>query len=147
MNRYSFSKNSIMISMTESRLHTKNTHSDAIPVSDQFMPSSMDEEDISKELDIPPMKSSNTIARRVVTIALCLISMVAIVYPMQIIPGTMIIILPIEIVLVDRIYGEIVRARKLVSNPREDLVVKDTPDSSMEKKQIRVSVYGKRSPN
>jgi hypothetical protein len=147
MNRYSFIENSIMISMTESKLHFRNTYTDTIPVSDQSIPHTMDEEEVFKELETPPKKSSKELARQFMNTALCLITMVAIVYPILIIPGTMIIILPIEIALVDRIYGEIMQARKLVSYTSENLVLNDTIDDSIEKNHIRVSAYSKRSPN
>jgi hypothetical protein len=146
MNRYSFTNTSILISMTESKLYARNIHTDTIPASDQYIPYTKDEEEVSKDLDIPPKKSSSELARRVMTIVLYLITMVAIVYPILIIPGTMIIILPIEIVLVDRIYDEIVKSRKSVNCTSEDLVVKDTIDDSMEKHLPRASVYGERSP-
>ena len=147
MNRYSFTENSIMISMTESKLSARNTNLDTIPVSEQLIPYTKDEEEVSKELEIPLKKASRELARRVMTIALCVITMVAIVYPILILPGTFIIILPIEIVLADRVYGEIVQTRKLVNRTYNDLMVKETIDYSMEKNQIRVSAYSKRSPN
>jgi hypothetical protein len=132
--------------MTESKFSSRNTHTDTIPVSETLIPFEKEEGEISKDEDIPHVESSGEFTRRVMTIFLGLFSMIVLVYPVLIIPGTIIVILPLEVAILDRIYGEVVQAKTLFDKHPDSKKVSDSISDSMEKGQIRSTVYGRRSP-
>jgi hypothetical protein len=132
--------------MTESKLSARNTYTDTIPVNETLSPHKEVGSEISRDEEFSHVESSGDFIRRVITIIIGLFSMIALTFPLLIIPGTILIVLPLEVAIIDLIYGEAVIAKKLLEKQPIPETVSDSISNLMERDQIRVTVYGKRSP-
>jgi hypothetical protein len=146
MNRYTFPDNIFMIRMTERKMCARNTHTEIFPINEQLIPYEKEKCVLSKEEVILPKKTSLKISQHIMYAIFGFFMMAALVYPVLILPGLMIVVVPIEVVIADRVYGEIIKTRTVIKTRHHDVSVTDTVSDNTEQDRIRVSVYGKRAP-
>jgi hypothetical protein len=146
MDRYSFNNNMLTIRMTENKLYSKNTHTDPFPINEQLIPYAKKKRELPKEAVILSKKSSWELASRVMHIVLGLFTMTILIYPVLILPGLILVILPLEVVIADRVYGDFNKAKYALKAHRGGMAVTYTINDNIDQDNIRVSVYGKRAP-